>query len=83
MIFWIIFPFVIFVFSIFFFFAQFKLSNRYRGVKIASWSFPLAAFGAISFSTGFQKFGIALFVIGVLFILIGWCFYFYSFFHRE
>ncbi|MDR3409741.1 MAG: hypothetical protein P4L87_02165, partial [Formivibrio sp.] len=78
-----LFPFVIFVFSLFFFIAQFKLSDRYKGVKIASWSFPLAAFGAISFLFGFQKFGITLFVIGIPFILIGWGFHIYIVFHKK
>ncbi|MEM5314786.1 hypothetical protein [Paraburkholderia sp. JHI869] len=69
--FWPLFSIVIVVFSIFFLAAQFKLGERYRGVKITSWALPLAVTGGIVFAVGLRGLGIALFLIGVPLILIG------------
>lgn len=71
MTFWPLFSIVVVVFSIFFFVAQFRLSNRFRGIKIATWAYPLAIAGAVVFAIGFRGLGVALFLLGMPFICVG------------
>lgn len=71
MTFWPLFSIVVVVFSIFFYVAQFRLSDRFRGIKIASWAYPLAIAGAVVFAIGLHGLGIALFLLGIPFICFG------------
>jgi hypothetical protein len=69
--FWPLFLIVFVVFSAFFYIAQFKLDGRYRGVKIASWAYPLSIAGTLIFAIGLHGLGVAMFLLGVLFVLVG------------
>jgi hypothetical protein len=71
MTFWAIFPIVAGVFAIFFYVAQFKLDERYKGVKIAVWAYPFAVVGAGAFAFGFHGPGVGLFTIAMIFVGVG------------
>ncbi len=71
MTFWTLFPAVVVVFGIFFYIAQFKLDDRYRGLKVAVWAYPFAISGALAFALGYHRVGVVLFLMGLPFVAVG------------